>query len=392
MTMNTRIGEFLKESRIPGSTGSTAKKITVKLYGRGVFAKQENRPGSDNTSYYKRKGGQFIYSKLDFLNGAFGIIPEELDGYESTVDLPCFDFTTPEIFPEWFLQFVSRNEFYTYQGGLGNGGRKARRISPDDFLDLEIDLPPLPEQKKIAEILSGIDTEINCLKEQTERCLRILLTISEDVFRNCKSKFPSQDLAQVCSVITKGATPTTFGYELSGIRFPGSVTFLGGGSTSDLGEFDQNPARYCAPEAVGTLKRSELRAGDTLVTIVGASIGNTCQIPDYALPANINQNVALVRSNESVLDCDYLSLYLKTEGRKVLVNIATTQAQPSVSLKQVGELQIPMPPTNEQRRISEAVTSIRNWKIQLERKMHTMAHLKQALSTDLLSGRKRVSI
>ena len=53
--------------------------------------KEEIYKGSASTNYYIRKQGQFIYGKLDFLNQAFGIIPKELDGYESTLDSPAFD-------------------------------------------------------------------------------------------------------------------------------------------------------------------------------------------------------------------------------------------------------------------------------------------------------------
>ena len=86
-----QLGEFLNESRLPGSKGNVAKKITVKLWGNGVFEKNEAVQGSVNTQYFQRKAGQFIYSKLDFLNQAFGVIPANLDNFESTVDLPCFD-------------------------------------------------------------------------------------------------------------------------------------------------------------------------------------------------------------------------------------------------------------------------------------------------------------
>ncbi|HAO6470973.1 TPA: restriction endonuclease subunit S, partial [Listeria monocytogenes] len=80
------LGEFLKESKIKGSNGSLAKKLTVKLWRKGVVPKEEIYTGSSATQYYIRKTGQFIYGKLDFLNQAFGIIPLELDGYESTLD------------------------------------------------------------------------------------------------------------------------------------------------------------------------------------------------------------------------------------------------------------------------------------------------------------------
>ena len=68
------LGEFMTESRMPGSKGNVAKKITVKLWGNGVFEKNDAIQGSINTQYFRRKAGQFIYSKLDFLNQAFGII------------------------------------------------------------------------------------------------------------------------------------------------------------------------------------------------------------------------------------------------------------------------------------------------------------------------------
>ena len=85
------LSSYLSESFVIGNTGNVAKKITVKLWNKGVVAKKEIHRGSENTRYYKRKKGQLIYSKLDFLNCAFGIIPESLDGFESTQDLPAFD-------------------------------------------------------------------------------------------------------------------------------------------------------------------------------------------------------------------------------------------------------------------------------------------------------------
>ncbi len=165
---STRIRELIKESRIPGSDGRTAKKITVKLYGKGVVEKEEKQLGSVNTKYYVRRAGQFIYSKLDFLNGAFGIIPKNLDGYETTLDLPCFDFTD-KVIPEYFLCYVAREEFYSTFHGSAIGGRKARRISPDEFLNREIPLPEKAEQHKIAALLATADAEITNLQQQLER-------------------------------------------------------------------------------------------------------------------------------------------------------------------------------------------------------------------------------
>lgn len=176
------IGDFIVENRAPGSYGDTAKKLTIRLYGQGVVAKNEKRSGSENTKYYKRFSGQFIYSKLDFLNGAFGIVPNNLDGYESTLDLPAFDFKG-DISPIWFLKFISRERFYSANIGLANGGRKARRVNPIDLLRIEIEAPQYEEQKAIANVLLNTESEvlslqakISCLKQEKKALMQQLLT------------------------------------------------------------------------------------------------------------------------------------------------------------------------------------------------------------------------
>lgn len=162
-----KIGKHLKESRIKGSAGDKAKKLTVKLWGNGVYAKDDRLKGSENTQYYRRRSGQFIYSKLDFLNQAFGIVPEHLDGYESTVDLPCFD-VSDELDVRFLLEYVQRKDFYKKFGEIADGGRKAKRIQVEAFLSFPIYIPKIEEQQKIADCLASIDKLITLHTQKLE--------------------------------------------------------------------------------------------------------------------------------------------------------------------------------------------------------------------------------
>lgn len=171
---------YLTESRISGDTGLTAKKITVKLWGKGVTEKEEKYAGSSNTQYFIRKAGQFIYSKLDFQNQAFGIIPNELDGYQSTLDLPTFDIQN--IDPKFLLEYVMRREFYEYQGLIANGSRKAKRIHPEDFLVMPVRIPSLEEQQAIGKYFTNLDNLIASHQEKISQLETLKKKLLQDMF------------------------------------------------------------------------------------------------------------------------------------------------------------------------------------------------------------------
>ena len=154
-----------------GSDGASARKITVKLYGKGAVPKSDKRDGSTKTRYYRRAPDQLIYSKLDFLNGAFAIVPESLRGYESSLDLPAFDISE-QVNPKWLIEYLTRPAYYTAQLHLARGQRKARRIAPDDFLASPVKLPQRDRQDEIAEVLAVADREIALRKTELDTLTR----------------------------------------------------------------------------------------------------------------------------------------------------------------------------------------------------------------------------
>ncbi len=168
---STTFGSFLSESRVPGTDGSSARKISVKLYGKGAVERSETRTGSSNTQYYRRSSGQLIYSKLDFLNGAFALIGDELDGLETTLDLPAFN-CDPAVNERWLLYYLTRSAYYSSQVHLARGQRKARRISPADWLSSPIRLPDRKEQDRIVGILEIATKDLRATEELVDAVQR----------------------------------------------------------------------------------------------------------------------------------------------------------------------------------------------------------------------------
>ena len=174
-----KVGDFLTESRIRGNTGLDAKKLTVKLWGKGVVEKNDFG-GSEHTQYFTRRKGQFIYSKLDFLNSAFGVIPEKLDNYESTADLPAFDLDGMN---PYFMYFVAIQEsFYLKHGSIADGSRKAKRIHADTFLNMPVMVPTIDEQNLIVDFVQHLDNIITL--HQRVKSLKIDIIIKKGVLNN----------------------------------------------------------------------------------------------------------------------------------------------------------------------------------------------------------------
>ena len=151
------MGDFLVESRELGAAGDLARKLTVKLWGKGVTEKS-GTSGSEHTQYFVRHSGQFIYSKLDFLNAAFGVIPDHLDEYESTADLPAFD--VRNLNANFLLLRVTQKSFYLSYGMIADGSRKAKRIHANTFLDMPLLVPPAAEQDRISQLFQKLDSLI----------------------------------------------------------------------------------------------------------------------------------------------------------------------------------------------------------------------------------------
>jgi type I restriction enzyme S subunit len=93
---------------------------------------------------------------------------------------------------------------------------------------------------------------------------------------------------------------------------------------------------------------------------VGASIGRCGIVPSTIDSANINQAVAIIRVNEALEPSYLLNLILSPYIQKSIHFSKVETARPNISLSDLNQLSIPLPPRNEQKRIVAAIESLRN--------------------------------
>lgn len=159
-----KLGKLLTESRIPDIKNDPKKRLSVRLHLNGVENREFRGTESDGaTQYYIRKAGQLIYGKQNIFRGSIGIVPQKFDGYSSSQDIPAFDIDD-SVRTDWLFLYISRPSFYK-KLELLSAGSGSKRLHPKELFKITIDLPPLQQQKSIAQTLNRAQNEIKLLKE-----------------------------------------------------------------------------------------------------------------------------------------------------------------------------------------------------------------------------------
>lgn len=127
-----------------------------------------------------------MYGKLDFLHAAFGIVPNNLNNYESTIDSPAFDVKNAN--SSFLLNLFLRKNFYLYYGERANGSRKARRIHEKDFLMMPIKIPSIQEQNQIVFLIKIINKSITLQQRKLEYFMTIKAELLRSIFPNTIGK------------------------------------------------------------------------------------------------------------------------------------------------------------------------------------------------------------
>jgi type I restriction enzyme S subunit len=149
-----------------------SKLLTVKLHLKGVTKNNNTEALSIGaTNYYIRKKGQFIYGKQNLFNGAFAIIPDSLDGYLSSGDVPTLDIDETKINSLYLMYYLGREHIYKQIEKLAIGSG-SKRVHESTLLKLKIPLPTIEEQAFIVKPLFAFDQKITI----EEKILSNLLT------------------------------------------------------------------------------------------------------------------------------------------------------------------------------------------------------------------------
>jgi type I restriction enzyme S subunit len=109
---------------------------------------------------------------------------------------------------------------------------------------------------------------------------------------------------------------------------------------------------FISKEIYDCMKGSQLKAGDILINITGASIGRTCVVPLELGAANINQHIAFLRT-KFWFNIGYISLCLKSPFTKNYIQFEQNGAsKEAFNLNQIANIPLILPKHAEQQSIA----------------------------------------
>ena len=362
-------GDFLVESKIIGHKGDKAKKLTVKLWGKGVQEKQDILSGSANTQYYIRKSGQLMYGKLDFLHAAFGIVPSQLNNYESTIDSPSFDVKSANSI--FLLNLFLRKKFYLYYGERANGSRKAKRIHEKDFLVMPIKMPEINEQNKISNLIEIVNNRITLQQRKLSLIKTLKRSFLSDLFFKTSTNSIVITLKQVTSIrggyAFKSKEFTENGYPIIKIA-----------NISNNGEI-KGPYSYTN----NFNKKYILTKNDIVLAMSGATTGKIAKLRSSKSFLQ-NQRIGYFCKTNNI-DYNYLYyLLISDQFKKQLKRITIAGAQPNVSSLDIENFRFSvLSSKNKQKKISDFLNKL-DIKIRITNKKITIfSQLKRSLLNNM---------
>lgn len=372
------LGEVLTPAaqRIDLDPDVAYSQVTARLWGKGLALRGTLRGSEIAASQQVRvRAGQFLISKIDARHGAFGIVPLELDGAVVSNDFPTFDVVETQASPE-YVAWVGRTGWFVDLCRRASEGSTNRvRLKEGRFLDQQIPLPPLDEQRRIVERLDAAAAGVASRRETAAAVERDLDATLRATFRRIIEGAPTARMGDVAPLVRRPvAIDPDATYTEVGVR-----SFY-------RGLFDR---RTVKGEAFDWQKLFEIRDGDLVFSNLMAweqAVG----LAEQVRPGSVgNHRMLTCDVDRDHATPDFLFYYFKTEegfDQIVRASPGTMVRNKTLSTKLLPNITVPTPPLEAQRWFDRLQAKARAARAAQAEAAATLDHLLPALLHEAFGG------
>ena len=310
-----------------------------------IWLRQWNVNPDENTFTKGFKKGQLLFGRRRAYQKKMSLAP--CDGICSG-DITVIAARPEKIVPE-LLPFYLRTDAFFDFAMRGSGGSLSPRVKWSHISDYEFDLPPMDEQKKLAELLWAA----NDLKESYKKAINATDEMLKAKFREMfgdagddssrggaeTRRFPSLSIGEI-GVVSTGTTPSMNNkayYNSDDICFvkPSDLSY-------DITNIVSSES-YISREAEKVARM--FNPGAVLVTCIGATIG---KLGVAKIRGTCNQQINFIVPRKDKVETFYLA-YSMLSLQPQLMRTAASTTVPIMNKREFSKLAIPLPPLSLQR-------------------------------------------
>jgi type I restriction enzyme S subunit len=338
-------------------------------------------------------------------NGKAAIVPEMetevgIGSTEYAVLSPNRDSINP-----WLLYYLGKSHtVHNYAVSRMRGSTGRQRVPFSLFRrELDVALPPLPEQRKIATVLYTVDRAI----EKTEEIIQSVGSLKTGLIQQLTTRGIGNNEFKKIHV-SLGYLDVEVPISWEKITYEHISTNITYGFTSPMPEAESGPwmitakdindgridyreARKTTEEAFSETLTSKSRPepGTVLITKDG-TLGNVAVVEKEGIC--INQSVASINPIEEKIHPEFLALALKSPLAKKQIKAYNPQTTIGhIKISELAKWELALPPIEEQEQIISIVESIRERESTSKEYKERLQRLKRGLMQDLLSGTVRTT-
>ena len=359
----------------------------------------------DTSNYTLLFRGDFAYNKSYSEGYPVGVV-RRLSRYDSGILSPlyiCFTISSDDCEVDFMSYFFDSYWFERELNSVVQEGARAHgllNIPVNDFFSRELLLPPLPEQQKIASILTSVDeviektqSQINKLQDLKKGTMNELLTkgIGHTEFKDSPvGKIPKGwgvvSVDDLCAKVFVGiATSTTHAY-----TDDSGVAILRNQNIKD-GRIDSSDLLFITKEFSEENSTKKLQKGDVITARTGYP-GISSVVSDNFVGCHSFTTLISRPYQDKVMPEFFARLFNSEQGQYVVSQMQAGGAQQNLNVEMMKKILMPLPSTQEQQQISSILSSIDKNIEEKQHKLEQTQSLKKSLMQDLLTGKVRVPL
>ncbi|MGV9606876.1 restriction endonuclease subunit S [Streptomyces sp. NPDC003631] len=320
---------------------------TVGVLNRGRGLLYRDPVAGSSTAYKKlnRIGpGVLVYSRLKAFEGAITVSPDDLPESFASQEFPTFAFAS-DADPDFFRTLTTTQSMWEALQGASKGmGGRRERVKPADFLNIVMDIPPLPVQERIVEVISAVDEQVAALEVEADSLLRVRNAALGDMLSRGGEGWLSAPLSEA-GTLTRGRRFVKSDYVESGL---GCIHY--GQIYTDYGASATRTVTYLPESFRDSMRLAQ--SGDVIIAGTSENVEDVGKAVAWLGDDDVavHDDCFIFRHD---LDPKFVSYFFASplfQHRKRQFTSETKVVR--ISAANIKKIVMPVPPRDEQERIS----------------------------------------